>query len=54
MTSQSPWFDFLWYVVPQIMAWLLTIVPILSVFHICMQRLILGRRPKVAETQPQS
>ena len=51
MTSQSPWFDFLLYVVPQIMAWLLTIVPILSVFHICMQRLILGRRPK-ATTRP--
>lgn len=54
MTSQSPWFDFLLYVLPDIMAWFLTIVPILSVFHICMQRLILGRRPKVAKTQPQS
>lgn len=51
MTSHSPWFDFLWYVLPQIMAWLLTIVPILSVFHIGMQRLILGRRPKLAKPQ---
>lgn len=54
MTTYGLWMDFLCYVLPQIMAWLLTIVPILSVFHICMQRLILGRRPKVAKTQPQS